>query len=120
LALRLAITQLAPESALALIRQADDAGLLHPGAVEGGAQAWSRITAGTPQALEAVEAALRGAASSAQRRLGLALLAALGERQGWTARRHACLRIYREDKAAPWVSDAAELMMPPLPLDEAA
>lgn len=121
LALRLAITQLAPAIALTRIADADATGLLHPGAVATASQAWSQVSA-APQsfeALDAAEASLRTSGSAAQRRLGLALLTALGERHGWTAERHALLHAYREDGEL-WVSDAAELTTPPPPLEATA
>lgn len=120
LALRLAITQLTPTTALARIADADSAGLLHPGAVATASQAWSQVSA-VPQSLDALdtaEAELRTADSAAQRRLGLALLAALGDRHGWNTERHALLHSYHEDPEL-WVSDAAELMTPPSPLEAA-
>ena len=118
LALRLAVSQLTPIGALRCIKEADEAGLLHPGAVDAVAHAWHGI-AGEQALLSDVEDRLREADSPGQRRLGLALLVTLAERHGWTSERRAQLGQYKQDVEL-WISNAAELIAPPPSIEAAA
>jgi hypothetical protein len=120
LALRLAFVTLTPQEALAQILQAQDRGLLHPGAVESVAEVALQQAAIAFQPIEFIESQLRSSSHVPMRRLGLYLLAALGEQHGWTEQRIAHLQIYREDKSDLWISDAAALIRTTAPLQALA
>ncbi|MDQ0469393.1 hypothetical protein [Labrys wisconsinensis] len=113
LALRLALSILEPDAALATLKTCAEAGLLHPGAVGAALDAMPGMTANRPsEALPAIERTLRLALQPGLRRIGLGLLGALATKRGWTEEERAGLMAYRADADA-WVSDAADLVEPP-------
>ncbi len=115
--LRLAMLILPPQTILALIKQLDEQGLLHPGVVESGLKEWGIVVrTQNQQVLEEIEAQLRLAASTEQRRFGLGLLTELTNQYGWTYEQRAQLVDYQNDKAL-WISDLAELIEPPISLN---
>ena len=112
-ALRLALTLLQPSRISAIIENMDNAGLLHPGAVESNLKAWNSVVASYPKEdIAALETELRLSRSIALRRLGLALLVESTGRHGWSNEHRERLSEYCNDTSL-WVSEAAGLTEPP-------
>ncbi|WP_140918136.1 hypothetical protein [Limnobaculum xujianqingii] len=118
-AIRLAIMMLNPSVSLAFIQQIQQSELLHPGAVEAGLTTLRKMAiANTRRELELIEFALRSASDTGLRRLGLGLLCELADKYGWNKALRESLQGYRIDPSL-WISDVAELIIPPPTLPEA-
>lgn len=117
-AIRLTMMMLNCSVSSSFIHQIQQAGLLHPGAVDIGLDTLEKAAAGhAAQALEKMEFELRSASDMGLRRLGLGLLCELAHQYGWGGEYLDHLQSYRNDPSL-WISDAAELIIPPLTLPE--
>lgn len=112
-AIRLTMMMLNCSASSAFIYQIQQAGLLHPGAVDTGLNTLRKaVTGHAVQALEGMEFELRTAPDMGLRRLGLGLLCELAHQYGWGGEQRNHLQNYRNDPSL-WISDAAELVTPP-------
>lgn len=112
-AVQVALTVLAPDAGLDLLRRLQATGLLHPGVVTNAVASMAQWAAGRSVAnLATLEETLGAEASAALRRIGLGLLCELAAKGGWTSEARRRLQAYRGDPDR-WVSDAADLVHVP-------
>ena len=115
LGLLLTLSMAQPPAILAFIKKMDNAGLLHPGAVETNLKSWRKAVSSFPQQdISTLESNLRLSQSAGLRRLGLALLMEVTDQHGWSEEYRESLRKYSEDTDL-WVSEPAMLIEPPQP-----
>jgi hypothetical protein len=113
-AAQVALTVLAPDKALEVLRRLQAEGLLHPGVVANAVASMAQFAAGrSVPSLETQEGTLGSDKSLALRRVGLGLLCELGAKRGWTPEARRRLEAYREDPD-PWVSEAADMVRLPI------
>ena len=116
-ALRLAIALLPPLNILTFIDKINNAGILHPGAVESNLTTWNKtVKTYSQQDIALLETKLRSSQSTGLRRLGFGLLIELSNQHGWTKERCEHLDEYCADIEL-WISEAAGLIEPPQSLD---
>jgi hypothetical protein len=116
--LRLMLVMAEPPDILTFIEKTDNAGLLHPGAVETNLSFWSKAVSSFPQQdVSALESKLRLSQSVRLRRLGLALLIEVTDQHGWSDEHRECLENYCADTEL-WISEPAGLIEPPQSLEE--
>ena len=112
-AVQVALTVLAPDTCLKVLRRLQAEGVLHPGVVANAVAAMAQYAAGrrVPD-LATQEETLGSDTSQAMRRVGLGLLCELAAKGGWTAEARRRLEAYRQDPDQ-WVSEAADLVRVP-------
>jgi hypothetical protein len=112
-AIQVALTVLAPDPALDLLRRLQANGLLHPGVVSSAVASMAQCAAGrSVPNLAKLEETLGTEPSGALRRIGLGLLCELAAKGGWTSEARRRLETYCGDPDQ-WVSDAADLVRVP-------
>lgn len=112
-AVQVALTVLAPDQALDMLRRLQAEGLLHPGVVSYAVASMAQCAAGrSVPNLATLEGTLGAETSGALRRVGLGLLCELAAKGGWTSEARRRLETYRGDPDQ-WVSDAADLVRVP-------
>jgi len=110
---QVALTALAPNRGLDVLRRLQAEGLLHPGVVANAVDSMAQCAAGrSVPDLAGLEETLGTEPSGALRRIGLGLLCELAAKGGWGADARRRLETYRGDPD-PWVSDAADLVRVP-------
>ena len=112
-AVQVALTVLAPDAGLEVLRRLQAEGLLHPGVVANAVAAMAQYAAGrSVPSLSTQEGTLGCDTSPALRRVGLGLLCELAAKGGWTPEARRRLETYRQDPDQ-WVSEAADLVRVP-------
>ena len=112
-AVQVALTVLAPDTGLEVLRRLQAEDLLHPGVVANAVASMAQYAAGrSVPNLATLEVALGSDTSRDLRRVGLGLLCELATKGGWTSEARRRLETYRQDPDQ-WVSEAADLVRVP-------
>jgi hypothetical protein len=112
-AVQVALTVLAPDTGVQVLRRLRAEGLLHPGVVANAVASMAQYAAGrSVPNLAMLEGTLGSDTSRDLRRVGLGLLCELAAKGGWTSEARRRLEAYRQDPDQ-WVSEAADLVRVP-------